>query len=81
MIVCAAQRHVEKMFADSEYKWGPISTERERERERKGGWERERNGSSPRPVLYHKERERRRVRIGRNVLGAPPAVVLDAVVK
>ena len=52
-----------------------------RQREREGGWERERNGSSPRPVLYHKERERRRVRIGRNVLGAPPAVVLDAVVK
>ena len=35
----------------------------------------------PGPCFYHKERERRRTRIGRNVLGAPPAVVLDAVVK
>ena len=32
--VVVFRRHVEKMFADSEYKWGPISTESERERRR-----------------------------------------------
>ena len=72
--VVVFRRHVEKMFADSEYKWGPIS----RGREEEGSWERERIAFSP--VLYHKGRERRTNDRAKCLRGSVVVVVGDSLV-
>ena len=70
------------MFADSEYKWGPISTESERERERRRG-----RGNLGRRAerffsraLSQRKGKKEEGRSGRNVFGAQPGVVVVVLV-